>query len=217
MNEEKNETAPENNVESLIPQEEEVTAWGFIKDIIKFTLLSLIIVIPIRVFVAQPFLVSGSSMKPTFHDGEYLIIDELSYYFSEPTRGQVVVFKYPYDRSKYFIKRIIGLPGETIDIDNNQITIKNVEHPDGFALNESYVTDKNWGNRKMSIMLNKKEYFVMGDNRNASSDSREWGALDAKFLTGYAFVRLLPISQAEISPGAIEKFSDQGGAASGGN
>ena len=174
MNEEKNETAPENNVESLIPQEEEVTAWGFIKDIIKFTLLSLIIVIPIRVFVAQPFLVSGSSMKPTFHDGEYLIIDELSYYFSEPTRGQVVVFKYPYDRSKYFIKRIIGLPGETIDIDNNQITIKNVEHPDGFALNESYVTDKNWGNRKMSIMLNKKEYFVMGDNRNASSDSREW-------------------------------------------
>ncbi|MBI3633984.1 MAG: signal peptidase I [Candidatus Vogelbacteria bacterium] len=207
MNEEKNETPIENKVETVASYEEEITPWGFFKDIVKFTFLSLIIVIPIRVFVAQPFLVSGSSMKPTFHDGEYLIVDELSYYFNTPSRGQVVVFKYPYDLSKYFIKRIVGLPGETIDIDNNQITIKNTEHPEGFLLDESYITDKSWGNRKMSITLNKEEYFVMGDNRNASSDSREWGPLDAKFLTGHVLVRLLPLGQAEISPGAIEKFN----------
>ncbi|MBI3632153.1 MAG: signal peptidase I [Candidatus Vogelbacteria bacterium] len=206
MNEEKKETPLESKEKSITINEEEVTTWGFIKDIIKFTLLSLTIVIPIRVFVAQPFLVSGSSMKPTFHDGEYLIVDELSYYFNSPNRGQVIVFKYPYDLSKYFIKRIIGLPGETVEINNNQIIIKNAKHPDGFALGESYIIDKSWGNRTMSIALNKEEYFVMGDNRNASSDSREWGPLDSKFITGHVLVRLLPISQAEISPGAVEKF-----------
>ena len=111
--------------------EEDVTLWGFIKDIVKFTALSLLIVIPIRTFIAQPFLVSGSSMRPTFIDGEYLIIDELSYDFKSPQRGQVIVFKYPNDPSKYFIKRIIGLPGELVDVENGHVTITNKEHPDG--------------------------------------------------------------------------------------
>jgi signal peptidase I len=207
MNEENIENITENKAEMCQTPEEEVTVWGFIKDIIKFTLLSLVVVIPIRVFIAQPFLVSGSSMKPTFYDGEYLIVDELSYYLSAPSRGQVVVFKYPYDRSKYFIKRIIGLPGETIDINNNKIVIKNTEHPEGFPLEENYITDTNWGDRKMSITLNTEEYFVMGDNRNASSDSREWGPLDGKFITGHVKLRLLPITRAEVTPGATEKFT----------
>ncbi len=189
--------------------EKEVTLGEFVKDIIKFTLISLVIVIPIRVFIAQPFLVSGSSMKPTFHDGDYLIVNEVSYYFEKPARGQVIVFRYPYDPSKYFIKRIIGLPNETVDINYGQITIKNAEHPDGIPLPEPYIVDKNWGNRKMSITLSSEEYFVMGDNRNGSSDSREWGPLDAKFVTGVVNIRLLPITQAEISPGAVEKFRDR--------
>jgi len=180
---------------------EEVTFGGFVKDIIKFTLLSLIVVIPIRVFIAQPFLVSGSSMSPTFHDGEYLIIDEVSYYLDKPERGDVIVFKYPYDRSKYFIKRIIGLPNETVDIDYGRITIKNSKDSQGIELSELYVNDKSWGNRKMSITLSDHEYFVMGDNRNASSDSREWGALDKKFITGRVGVRLLPLNKIGISPG----------------
>lgn len=211
MNEENNTNSLENKDEAdpMLGLDEEVS-WGtFIKDIIKFTLLSLVVVVPIRVFIAQPFLVSGSSMVPTFHDGEYLIVDEVSYYLNKPTRGDVIVFKYPYDRSKYFIKRIIGLPGETVEIDHGKVSIKNDENPDGFPLDESYIIDKNWGNRKTSMTLSSKEYFVMGDNRNASSDSREWGALAEDFITGHVKLRLLPVTKAEVSPGAIEKFNSK--------
>ncbi|MBI5139946.1 MAG: signal peptidase I [Candidatus Vogelbacteria bacterium] len=184
--------------------EEDITMWGFIKEILKFTTLSLIIVIPIRTFIAQPFLVSGSSMKPTFMDGEYLIVDELSYNFKIPERGQVVVFKYPNDPSKYFIKRIIGLPGELIDVQNGQVVITNAENRGGFKLEEPYINKENWGYRNIKMQLSSDDYFVMGDNRNASSDSREWGALNRKFLTGKVALRLLPISRAEASPGSIK-------------
>ncbi len=187
-----------------IQGEEEFSLWGFIKDIVKFTALSLLIVIPIRTFIAQPFLVSGGSMKPTFIDGEYLIIDELSYRFNDPERGQVIVFKYPNDPSKYFIKRIIGLPGELIDVENGKVTITNKEHPEGFVLTEPYINEATWGYRNIKMQLDEKDYFVMGDNRNASSDSREWGALDKKYITGHAALRLLPINRAEASPGDIK-------------
>ncbi len=207
MNEENLVNNPQNKDKIADGQGEDVSFGGFIKDIIKFTLLSLVIVIPIRVFIAQPFLVSGSSMVPTFHDGEYLIVDELSYYFSKPARGQVIVFKYPYDLSKYFIKRIIGLPNETVDIGNGKITIKNAEHPNGFILDEPYIADVTWGDRNTSITLSDKEYFVMGDNRNASSDSREWGPLESNFITGSVKLRLLPITKAGISPGTVDKYS----------
>lgn len=186
-----------------IQGEEDVTLWGFIKDIVKFTALSLLIVIPIRTFIAQPFLVSGGSMKPTFLDGEYLIIDELSYNFKSPERGQVVVFKYPNDPSKYFIKRIVGLPGELINVENGKVTITNKEHPDGLELTEPYINEAVWGYRNIKMQLDEKDYFVMGDNRNASSDSREWGALDKKFITGHVALRLLPINKAEASPGDV--------------
>lgn len=203
MDQEINEKALDDKDEKT-PDGETVTTGSFIKDIVKFTLLSLIIVIPIRVFVAQPFLVSGNSMVPTFDDGEYLIVDEISYYFEKPTRGQVIVFKYPYDRSKYFIKRIIGLPNETVNIDYGKISIKNASNPKGLSIEESYTKDKNWGSRKTSMTLSDQEYFVLGDNRNASSDSREWGPLNSKFITGHVKLRLLPISRAEISPGSIK-------------
>ena len=207
MEEEKIVNNPGNKGEIEKCQEEEVTIGGFIKDILKFTLLSLIVVVPIRVFIAQPFLVSGSSMVPTFHDGEYLIINEVSYYFEKPTRGQVIVFKYPYDLSKYFIKRIIGLPGETVNIDYGKLSIVNKDHPEGFTIDEPYITET-WGNRKMSVTLSNEEYFVMGDNRNASSDSREWGPLDRKFITGNVGLRLLPVTKVGINPGAVAKITN---------
>ena len=184
------------------PNDEELTTWGMIKDVLKFTALSLLIVIPIRTFIAQPFLVSGSSMVPTFHDGEYLIIDELSYDFSSPARGQVIVFRYPNDPSKYFIKRIIGLPSETVVVENGTVTIKNPNNPNGLELKEPYINEINWGYRNITMKLSPDEYFVMGDNRNASSDSREWGALPKKFITGHVAVRLLPINKAEAAPGS---------------
>lgn len=186
--------------------EDKVTVWEFIKDTVKFTALSLLIVLPIRTFIAQPFLVSGSSMKPTFLDGEYLIIDELSYNFNQPERGQVIVFKYPNDPSKYFIKRIVGLPGELINVENGRITITNTESPGGFILEEPYIKETNWGWKNIKMQLGENDYFVMGDNRNASSDSREWGALPKNFIIGNVALRLLPINKAEASPGSSTKY-----------
>jgi signal peptidase I len=168
-------------------------------ELARFAFFALIIVIPIRVYIAQPFVVSGSSMVPTFEDGQYLIIDEISYRLNDPQRDEVVVFRYPNDPTKFFIKRIIGLPNETVDIKNNTIVITSKEHPDGFTLDQSYI--KNETNNNMRFELKDGEYFVMGDNRIASSDSRYWGAVPRDLLIGKVFLRLLPISKIGILPG----------------
>ncbi len=170
-------------------------------ELVRFALLALIIVVPIRVLVAEPFIVSGSSMVPTFTNGDYLIVDKVSYRLGDPKRDDVVVFRYPNDTTKFFIKRIIGLPGETVDVKSstNEVTITNPEHPDGFKLNQSFIV--NIGGIDAHVVLGSDEYFVMGDNRNASSDSRYWGAVKKNLLTGRAFLRLLPISKVDIMPG----------------
>jgi len=95
----------------------------FFWEVIKIVVLAFAIVIPVRFFLFQPFVIQGASMEPNFHEADYLIIDELSYRFRAPERGEVVVFKYPYDTSKRFIKRIIGLPGETVEIKNGKLII----------------------------------------------------------------------------------------------
>jgi len=168
-------------------------------ELVRFALIAIAIVVPIRLFVAQPFIVSGSSMVPTFENGQYLIIDEISYRLDSPKRNDVVVFRYPNDTKKFFIKRIIGLPGETVDIKGNEVTITNTENPEGFTLNQPFV--KNVANNMTHFELKDNEYFVMGDNRSASSDSRYWGAVPKNLLVGKAFLRLLPISKIGVMPG----------------
>jgi len=139
----------------------------FFFDLVKFTLLAFVIVAPIRYFVAQPFIVNGSSMDPTFANGDYLIVDRITYRFNEPERGQVIIFKYPYDTSKYFIKRVIGLPGEEVRIEGSKVTITNTANGEQTTINEPYLrfTARNF----LSVKLQADEYFVMGDNRPASS------------------------------------------------
>ncbi len=173
-------------------------------ELVKFAAIAFIIVVPIRYFVAQPFVVSGLSMFPTFNDGQYLIIDELSYRFHPPHRGDVVVFHYPKDKSKYFIKRIIGLPGETVVTKNNSVTIKNADHPEGFVLDEPYVSRAVDGN--VTSKLGADEYFVLGDNRPASSDSRYWGNLPKDLIVGRVYLRLLPFSRIGILPGENNNY-----------
>lgn len=173
---------------------------NFWRETVKFTVIALAIVLPFRYLVAQPFIVSGESMVPTFANGEYLIVDELTYRFiHEPQRGDVVIFKYPYDRSKYFIKRIIGLPGETITLHAGQVLVKTVSST--LIIQESYISKVT--NDELTITLKDKQYFVLGDNRSESSDSRIWGPLDEKFITGRAFMRLLPIGRLNIFPGQV--------------
>jgi len=182
--------------------EEKVTLKNTVWEIIKFFILAAIIVLPIRTFIAQPFIVSGGSMDPTFASGQYLIVDEISYRLGEPERGDVVILRYPRDPSKFFIKRIVGMPDETIEIDKGVVTIKTVSNPYGFILEEPYVEfEKRDG---IVQKLGSEEYFVMGDNRAASSDSRVWGSVPEKLIIGKAFLRLLPVASAEVLPGKYE-------------
>lgn len=169
-----------------------------IKETLRFIIITVLIVVPFRLFIAQPFIVSGDSMVPTFHNGEYLIVDELSYYLREPSRGEVTIFRYPKEPSKFFIKRIVGLPGETVTIKNGRIEITEVDGT-RIALTEPYVKAEVLSD--MNVVLAKDEYFVMGDNRNASSDSRFWGPVARPLIVGRAFARLLPIAQASVLPG----------------
>lgn len=172
------------------------------REVLKFSLIAIIIVAPIRIFIAQPFIVSGASMEPTFHNGEYLIVDQLSYHFKNPKRGDVIIFKYPNDPSVFFIKRIVGIPGETIEMQNGKTFIKNETLPGGFRVEEPYIKEET--NDTFAITLGENEYFVMGDNRMHSSDSRVWGPLKQKFIIGKPFVRLLPITKIKINPGDIK-------------
>lgn len=171
-------------------------------EIVRFSLIAILIVIPIRMFIAQPFIVSGASMDDTFHSGEYLIVDQLSYYFKQPTRGDVIVFRYPRDPSKFFIKRVIGLPGDTITIESAQVRITNTDHPDGFILEEPYIKSMASAPR-MTEILGDREYFVMGDNRDQSSDSRSWGVLQEERIVGRALVRLFPPTETGYLPGSV--------------
>lgn len=178
-----------------MPQQKSESFW----DLVRFAIIACIIVIPIRMFVAQPFLVNGSSMVPTFHNGDYLIIDELTYRFNDPKRGDVVVFRYPFDPKRHFIKRIIGLPNETVIFKDGGVIIKNDTHPEGLPLSEPYISNPVVLNA--SYTLGPDEYFVMGDNRPASSDSRSWGSLKRELITGRTLVRLFPISDIGLFPG----------------
>lgn len=177
---------------------------NFIIETLKFSLIAILIVLPFRIFVAQPFLVSGASMSPNFETGHYLVVDQLSYNFIEPARGEIIIFKYPNDTKKFFIKRIIGLPQETVIIESSKVFIKNKEFPDSFELKEDYI--KNLGNNKSEITLGETEYFVMGDNRPASSDSRVWGPLSSDLIVGRAFLRLFPFNQISFFPESLDEF-----------
>ncbi len=172
-------------------------------DFVKFLFIVLVVVVPIRIFVAQPFIVSGHSMDPTFSDGQYLIVDELSYRLREPNRGDVVIFRPPLEKSKYYIKRIIGLPGEIVKINGSNITITRTDGStetlvEPYIKNESKDVANSWN-------LKSDEYFMMGDNRPFSSDSRAWGPVQKDLLIGRAFLRIFPVAEAGILPGKYRK------------
>jgi signal peptidase I len=157
------------------------------------------IVIPIRFFIVSPFIVNGASMDTTFTTNDYLIVDKVSYRIHNPERGDVVIFRFPNDPHFFFIKRIIGLPGETVSITGGTVSITPADDSDAFILNEPYITYPKYENA--SFTLGDDEYFAMGDNRYASSDSRTWGPLPEEFITGKTFMRLLPLRDFDFLPG----------------
>ena len=171
------------------------------KEILTFVVLAVIVVVPIRLFVAQPFVVEGESMHPTFESADYLIVDELSYHLHDPQRGDVIIFRYPGDPSIFYIKRIIGLPGETVHISHGKTTVTKTDGSTQ-TLTETYVVEED-ATYTQDTTLTKDQYFVMGDNRPRSSDSRIWGPLPRANIVGHAFLRLLPFKEIGALPGAI--------------
>lgn len=167
-----------------------------------YTLVALGLALFIRFFIAAPYIVQGASMMPTFQDLNYLIIDRVAYKIGEPERGDVIVFDLPQNTSKALIKRVIGLPGETIIIRGNTITIINDQHPQGFQLDEPYLSQENLGGiSEVNLTLASDQYFVLGDNRKVSADSRVWGVLPREDIIGRVFVRLFPLGGISIFPG----------------
>jgi len=172
----------------------------FVWELIKIVAISLAIIIPVRYFLIQPFYVKGASMEPNFYDKEYLIIDEITYRLNQPRRGDIIVFRYPKDPQEFFIKRIIGLPGESVQIKDGHVTVYNQDNPDGFVLAENYLAPEIQTNglTEEKVNLGNNEFYVLGDNRNQSKDSRYFGPVDKSFLIGRVMFRGWPFNRVAV-------------------
>lgn len=173
-------------------------------EVLEIAVIAVAAVFIVRTFLVQPFLVSGTSMYPNFSNGDYVLVDELTYRFRAPERGEVAVFHDPEDLSTYFIKRIVGLPGEKIVLRDSAITVYNAAHPEGFALDESYLPPGTNTSGDKTFTLSSSTYLMFGDNRPFSYDSRSWGPLPAKDIVGLVRVRLWPVN--EITAFAAPKY-----------
>lgn len=163
----------------------------------RVVLISLAIILPVRYFLIQPFYVKGASMEPNFYDHEYLIIDEVSYRFHEPARGDIIVFHYPLDPSEFFIKRVVGLPGEEVEVQNGRVYVTPADGGARFALDESYLPS-GFTNGNDKVKLGAGEYFVMGDNRLSSLDSRAFGPVPEANIVGKVWLRGWPLDRVSV-------------------
>ena len=181
---------------------------SFVFELVKIVVISLVIIIPIRYFLIQPFYVKGASMEPNFHDHEYLIIDEITYRFKDPQRGDIIVFRYPRDPQEFFIKRIIALPGEKIQIKNGKVTIYNEIYSEGVELDEFYLEEgiKTYSMNDEVIAVDENEYYVLGDNRNSSKDSRSFGAVNESFVTGRVLLRGWPFNKIHLFDSPVYEY-----------
>ena len=172
----------------------------FVWEVVKVVAISLAIILPVRYYLIQAFYVKGASMEPNFHDREYLIVDEITYRFREPQRGEIVVFRYPIHPQEYFIKRIIALPGESVKIQDGHIFVYNDDNKNGMELKEKYIPEgiKTYSRDESTIKLGDDEYFVLGDNRNFSKDSRSFGPIDKSFLIGKVLFRGWPLDKVTL-------------------
>ena len=176
--------------------------WAVTLEIAEIAVIAIAAVFIIRTFLIQPFLVSGASMAPNFQNGDYLLVDELTYHVRPPERGEVVVFRYPEDETKFFIKRIVGLPGERLQFKDGHLVVFNSTWPQGQVLDEKYLasevaTTAHPGG-KMDYALGSGQYLTLGDNRPYSFDSRDWGVLNQKEIIGLVRFRLWPPTELTV-------------------
>ena len=162
----------------------------FFLELVKVALLAGVTIFLGRYFLFKPFYVKGQSMEPTFLEKEYLIIDEITYRFREPARGEVVVFRAPVDHNDFYLKRIVGVPGDRVRIADGQVIIYNIDHPQGAVVEERYLMEDTPGS--ITVTLGPDQYYVLGDNRNASFDSRRFGPIPADDIIGRNWFRGWP-------------------------
>jgi signal peptidase I len=169
-------------------------------DLIKGLIVYIGIYFVITTYIAQPFLVKGRSMEQTFSDGDYLIVDQLTYNFADPKRSEVIVFHTEFipggSEREYYIKRVIGIPGDRIVIKDGGVLLYENNKDTPNILDEDYIIEglKTLSQDKVDIILKENQYFVLGDNRGNSSDSRYWGPVEKKYIIGKPFIRLFPFN-----------------------
>ncbi len=168
-------------------------------EVVETVVIAVVAVFLVRMFVVQPFVVSGASMEPSFYNGNYLLIDELTYRFRNPERGEVIVFRYPGDEKSFYIKRIIALPGEEVLVSEGKVTVI-AQDGEKTVLDEPYLGGR-VTNGTFEYRLGDDEYFVMGDNRNFSFDSRSWDkSLKRQEIVGLVKLRLWPRVEVFAAP-----------------
>ncbi len=171
---------------------------SFFLDFVEIVVIALAMFVVMYLFLFQPHEVKGSSMYPNFHDGEYLLTDKISYRLNSPKRGEVIIFKAPKNEEYDYIKRIIGLPGDTVMVKSGRVYIN------GKVIFENYLpadfqtsAGDLWQEGK-TVTIPANNYFVMGDNRDHSSDSRDWGPVPKENIIGKAFFRYWPPKRAGL-------------------
>ena len=175
--------------------------WRTAREWAQVIIIAGIIAVVLRTYIVEPFIVEGASMDPTFATGQFLLVDRLTYRFEAPKRYDIIVFQYPKNPSIDYIKRIIGLPGETVGIKDGIVTIVNPDHPKGMILPQPFVSADHQSYDTETATLGPDEYFVMGDNRAQSSDSRVWGSVQKQLIIGRPILRILPPDSISILPG----------------
>jgi len=188
--------------------EEKTSIWSILVDIVETFVVAAAIFVVLYIFLIQPHEVKGASMEPNFYDGQYILTDKITYRFDKPKRGDVIVFKAPTNPDVDFIKRIIALPGEKIEIKDSHIIISNSEHPNGFTLDEPYkinapISGGSYLQEGKTVTISANNYIVFGDNRTHSYDSREWGPVTRSAIIGKAWLRYWPVTKIAIIKGVV--------------
>ncbi len=171
---------------------------AFFLDVIEVVVLAVAIFLITYLLILQPHKIKGISMEPNFPNGEYLLTDKVSYRFGEPKRGDIIVFKAPSQPDEEFIKRIIGLPGEKISIKNGRIYINGILLEEKYLASDIYTSAGSFLTENNSVTISANEYFVLGDNRDHSSDSRAWGFVPKKSIVGRAWLVYWPPKSAGV-------------------
>lgn len=169
--------------------------FSFVLDFLETIVVALSIFVVVYLFFFQPHEVKGASMESNFHDGEYILTDKISYRFRLPKRGEVIIFKAPKNPDIDYIKRIIGLPGETVKVEGGAVYVNGNKLVEPYIHDQTVILGNGFLSEGRNITVPQNEYFVMGDNRPHSSDSREFGPILKDSIIGRAFLRYWPLSE----------------------